>query len=450
MSNISIKFSTRKIIVISLLFVGILFVQAQTKVQANGLLPELPGAGITPESTFYFLDRFGEVIQEFFTFNPEAKARLQTAFIAERISEARAMLGKEKINKKAVETAFERMREHRLKLGDIIREITIQEKEAFVASIVDVIDPLDDVLEAILEEAEENADEAIELEKRRIEQKLDDPAFVAAMESALRGIAEKIDREIGQPLEGFQVVEDSVNVDVDDDTYSATYRAEAGVLVDLAVLRDRMLAGGIEQGWESGDVVLDDDSLDITFEKAYGAITIEGETLYSEASVTISATQHSPETGMTAINYDIDITLEGESENLLDFLKKQKKESDDNYDALTDELEGQMGLQKAAERAVREAEEEKHKIIKKVVKKGVELPANAFVEFDGLLAQAKNALQAGNHREVKQFIDRAESALERIEGTIEELEKQKEFKEDAEEAEEAIQEAEEKETEERY
>lgn len=47
----------------------------------------LPSAGLTPESSFYFLDRLGENLRHFFTFNPEAKARLQISFAAERIAE---------------------------------------------------------------------------------------------------------------------------------------------------------------------------------------------------------------------------------------------------------------------------------------------------------------------------------------------------------------------------
>ena len=52
----------------------------------------LPGAGLTPESSFYFFDRIGEALQEFFTFNPEAKARLQITFAAERVAEIKIIL----------------------------------------------------------------------------------------------------------------------------------------------------------------------------------------------------------------------------------------------------------------------------------------------------------------------------------------------------------------------
>lgn len=52
----------------------------------------LPNPGLTPDSPFYFLNRVSEALQEFFTFNPAAKARLELQFSAERISEIKAML----------------------------------------------------------------------------------------------------------------------------------------------------------------------------------------------------------------------------------------------------------------------------------------------------------------------------------------------------------------------
>ena len=52
----------------------------------------LPNAGFTPESPFYFLDKFGEALRSFFTFNPEGKARLQITFAAERVAEIKVIL----------------------------------------------------------------------------------------------------------------------------------------------------------------------------------------------------------------------------------------------------------------------------------------------------------------------------------------------------------------------
>ena len=73
-----------KLLVISLIFAPFL-VFAQNQVV-------LPNAGLTPESSFYFLDRWGEALQRFFTFNPESKARLEITFAAERIAEIKVIL----------------------------------------------------------------------------------------------------------------------------------------------------------------------------------------------------------------------------------------------------------------------------------------------------------------------------------------------------------------------
>lgn len=74
-----------KIIAVSVLAMPIM-VLAQTATSS------LPNPGLTPDSPFYFLNRVSEALQEFFTFNPEAKARLELQFSAERISEIKAML----------------------------------------------------------------------------------------------------------------------------------------------------------------------------------------------------------------------------------------------------------------------------------------------------------------------------------------------------------------------
>ena len=65
----------------------------------------LPSAGLTPESTFYFLDTFGESLREFFTFSPEGKARLQITFAAERIAEIKVVLETKGVTAKGLEVA---------------------------------------------------------------------------------------------------------------------------------------------------------------------------------------------------------------------------------------------------------------------------------------------------------------------------------------------------------
>ncbi|MBU6141553.1 hypothetical protein KGO95_00350 [Patescibacteria group bacterium] len=54
--------------------------------------PVLPTAALTPASPFYFLTQWGEALQEFFTFSPEAKAQLELQFAAQRIAEINTMI----------------------------------------------------------------------------------------------------------------------------------------------------------------------------------------------------------------------------------------------------------------------------------------------------------------------------------------------------------------------
>jgi hypothetical protein len=58
---------------------------------------DLPDPGITPDSPFYFLDKFGKNIGMFFAFGAEAKAKKALSYAEERLSEARAMAEKNKI-----------------------------------------------------------------------------------------------------------------------------------------------------------------------------------------------------------------------------------------------------------------------------------------------------------------------------------------------------------------
>lgn len=66
---------------------------------------QLPSAGLTPESVFYFLDTFGESLRDFFTFNPEGKARLQITFAAERVAEIVAVLETKGVDAQGLEVA---------------------------------------------------------------------------------------------------------------------------------------------------------------------------------------------------------------------------------------------------------------------------------------------------------------------------------------------------------
>lgn len=82
----------------------------------------LPNAGFTPESNFYFLDKFGEVLREFFTFNPEGKAHLQIAFAAERIAEIKVILETKGVEAKGLRVAQSRLQAHLANAATIVAD----------------------------------------------------------------------------------------------------------------------------------------------------------------------------------------------------------------------------------------------------------------------------------------------------------------------------------------
>jgi len=117
----------------------------------------LPRAGITPESPFYFLDKAGEVIQEFFTFNPETKTMLQLTFVLERIAEIQVILETSGIEAKGLAIARERLKEHASKAVDIVENEKLSGKDVspIAGEVMDTINLQKKTVEQIFEKAQE-------------------------------------------------------------------------------------------------------------------------------------------------------------------------------------------------------------------------------------------------------------------------------------------------------
>ncbi len=92
----------------------------------------LPNAGLTPESPFFFFDTFREGLQEFFTFNPEAKAHLQITFAAERIAEIKVIIETKGVNAKGLGVAQNLLREHLAKAAVIVESEKAKGKDVSV------------------------------------------------------------------------------------------------------------------------------------------------------------------------------------------------------------------------------------------------------------------------------------------------------------------------------
>lgn len=114
---------TNKIRIVFILLLLPFLVSAQTHNDSK-----TPKAGIVPGSTFYFLDKFGEKMQEIFTFSPEAKVRLQVSLVAERTAEINELLGTEAVDSEAITTARISLEEHNGKILKIIDKEIKKEK----------------------------------------------------------------------------------------------------------------------------------------------------------------------------------------------------------------------------------------------------------------------------------------------------------------------------------
>ena len=105
---------TIKFILISLLFIPVLAFAHEPVA--------LPNAGLTPESAFYFVDKIGEALREFLTFNPEGKAHLQIDFAAERIAEIKIILETKGVNAKGLGIAQSRLQANIAKAAGIVEK----------------------------------------------------------------------------------------------------------------------------------------------------------------------------------------------------------------------------------------------------------------------------------------------------------------------------------------
>lgn len=160
------------ILVASLSAGGAVFAQSQQVT--------LPSAGLTPESPFYFLDRLGESLQRFFTFNPEAKARLEITFAAERISEIKVILLDKGVQAKGLTVAEAGLQDNLARaagivavekakgndvsqLANTLNDEVNQNKELLKQTFEDqkqVLETKEDALKAALREARRSGDTA--------------------------------------------------------------------------------------------------------------------------------------------------------------------------------------------------------------------------------------------------------------------------------------------------
>ncbi|MEK7538869.1 MAG: DUF5667 domain-containing protein [Patescibacteria group bacterium] len=80
---------------------------AQTATTTSWVVIKLPAPGLTPADFFYFMDRFGEEFNDFFTFRVESKARIALKHAQERAAEIQAMVKTKGVDSSEVKKAHE-------------------------------------------------------------------------------------------------------------------------------------------------------------------------------------------------------------------------------------------------------------------------------------------------------------------------------------------------------
>lgn len=160
----------------------------------------LPSAGLTPESALYFLDTLGEALEEFFTFNPEGKARLQIEFAGERIAEIKVILETKDVEAKGLKVAESRLQAH---LASAVAIVSDQKAggENVTALAKELDDKLDPAKMALAQSFKE--------QKRALEAKKDElkTELKAAHRAGDVAKAESIAAELGKVKAQLELLE---------------------------------------------------------------------------------------------------------------------------------------------------------------------------------------------------------------------------------------------------
>lgn len=137
----------KKFIIIAMLFAVVPFVSfAQTSgttttTAPSTVTPVTPG--LLPGDFFYFLDRWGEALNLFLTFNQETKARLNLEYARERAAEIKQVLADPRRKVEDVADAKQNFDEH-----IAVAASTIKEEKDKGVDVTDLAKELDDELDA--------------------------------------------------------------------------------------------------------------------------------------------------------------------------------------------------------------------------------------------------------------------------------------------------------------
>lgn len=188
----------KKIFISSTVVLVALFALASGTAFAQSPQITLPSAGLTPESPFYFFDRLGENLQQFFTFNPEAKAKIQTEFAGERIAEIKAMVEKKGVNAKGLNIAESLLQTNVAYAAEIVSEEKTSGKD--VTALAKTLNDEFDARDKLLEQTFKDAKAQLKAQRKEIKTNLlaearrtGDTAQIVVLEAQLKDIDGQID-----------------------------------------------------------------------------------------------------------------------------------------------------------------------------------------------------------------------------------------------------------------
>lgn len=156
----------------------------------------LPSAGLTPESSFYFLDRLGENLRQFFTFNPEAKAKLQIEFAGERIAEIKVIVEKGGVDAKGLAVAKSLLQANVAYAAEIVSEEKTSGKDVSVLAktLDDKFDAQEQLLVQTFQDARKKLKEDRLALKKSLAEQAGDVALVASLEQQIKDLELQSDK----------------------------------------------------------------------------------------------------------------------------------------------------------------------------------------------------------------------------------------------------------------
>ncbi|MCH7529829.1 hypothetical protein IIB50_01805 [Patescibacteria group bacterium] len=285
------------------------------------VVQQVPSAGITPESPLYFLDKLGEALQEFFTFNPEAKAHLQITFAAERIAEIKIILETKGVEAKGLDVAESRL------LANIAKAATIVEDEKAKGKDVSALaKELGDEFES----PKSTLAQAFKEQERALEAKEDElkTRMKATHRAGDTAATEALAQELGQvkaQLELLELKEEDLEDALELEEERIEEEMEAQHKAEKAIKEAR------EERQEVADEAVE-----------------EGVILPANAFTEFDGLLSQSQSAFQAENYQ-------EARRLA----KQAEKSLDDVEDMIDELEEILDNKKDAEEAIQEAEEER-------------------------------------------------------------------------------------------